>query len=213
MDKLSESHSLLGPPSQNVRSCSFTVASKLATTTFQRRNIRRQSTEHVRISSPTNRRWTVNKTKNEAKRVDAASYRATGNRAICVRNRSSPTPTFRYSKSSETTQTTGSPLNPPSRPLYFAEQIIATMTPKRPRALAKISTIRILTKSDGFCASLNAQLLPTTPTAMPQTRFEKPTIQPEKKRAYPVNSGNGVPDPSSGTSYHRDEMRIAMMTP
>ena len=55
---------------------------------------------------------------------------------------------------------------------------IETMTPKRPMALAKISTMRILTKSDASCASASAAPDPTMPTAMPQKRFEKPTVRP-----------------------------------
>lgn len=42
--------------------------------------------------------------------------------------------------------------------------MIPTMTPNRPRAEPKISTIRILTKRVPFCASARAQELPVTPT-------------------------------------------------
>ena len=48
--------------------------------------------------------------------------------------------------------------------------IIPMITPNRPRALPKISTTRILTKSVEFCASDKAALLPTTPTDMLQTQ-------------------------------------------
>lgn len=46
--------------------------------------------------------------------------------------------------------------------------MMLTMTPKMPRAEPKISTIRILTKSDGSCASASAQAEPATPTQMLQ---------------------------------------------
>ena len=53
--------------------------------------------------------------------------------------------------------------------------------PKRPIALAKISIIRILTNKAGFAASAKAAPEPTTPTAKPQTKFEKPTVNPPPK--------------------------------
>lgn len=43
-------------------------------------------------------------------------------------------------------------------------KMIPTMTPNRPRAEPKISTIRILTKRVPFCASARAHELPVTPT-------------------------------------------------
>lgn len=55
---------------------------------------------------------------------------------------------------------------------------IATMTPNRPMALPKISTIRIFTKRLAFWASAKAAPLPTMPTQMPQKRLEKPTVRP-----------------------------------
>lgn len=42
--------------------------------------------------------------------------------------------------------------------------MMPTITPNSPSALPKISTTRILTKSEEFCASESAQLLPTIPT-------------------------------------------------
>lgn len=55
---------------------------------------------------------------------------------------------------------------------------IATMTPKRPMALPKISTMRIFTKRLGFCASAKAAPLPTMPTQTPQKRLDRPTVRP-----------------------------------
>lgn len=57
------------------------------------------------------------------------------------------------------------------------------MTPKSPRALPKISTMRILTNVEGVCASARAQPDPVTPTQTPQNRFERPTERPLPKRA------------------------------
>lgn len=67
----------------------------------------------------------------------------------------------------------------------FPAWIMPTITPKRPRALPKISTIRILTKVDGVWASASAQPAPTTPTQIPQNRFERPTDKPAPKIANP----------------------------
>ena len=64
--------------------------------------------------------------------------------------------------------------------------IIPTITPNKPRALPKISMIRILTKVDGVCASAKAQPAPVTPTQIPQNRFERPTDNPEPKMPYPA---------------------------
>ena len=63
--------------------------------------------------------------------------------------------------------------------------IMPTITPKSPRALPKISTIRILTNVDGVCASARAQPAPTTPTQIPQKRLERPTDKPDPKIANP----------------------------
>jgi hypothetical protein len=60
--------------------------------------------------------------------------------------------------------------------------IMPTITPKRPRALPKISITKIFTNREEFCASDNAQLLPMIPTHSPQTRFANPTMMPEEKR-------------------------------
>jgi hypothetical protein len=61
--------------------------------------------------------------------------------------------------------------------------MIPTMTPNRPRALPKISIIRILTNVEGVCESANAAPDPVTPTQIPQKRFERPTDRPAPKRA------------------------------
>lgn len=57
------------------------------------------------------------------------------------------------------------------------------MTPNRPRALPKISIIRILTNVEGVCASAKAQPDPVTPTHTPQVKFESPTDKPAPKIA------------------------------
>jgi hypothetical protein len=64
--------------------------------------------------------------------------------------------------------------------------MIPTITPKRPSALPKISTMRILTNVDGVCASARAHPAPTTPTQIPQKRFERPTDKPEPNTAKPA---------------------------
>ncbi len=57
------------------------------------------------------------------------------------------------------------------------------MTPKSPRALPKISIMRILTKVEGVCESAKAQPAPLTPTHTPQNKFERPTDNPAPKTA------------------------------
>ena len=54
----------------------------------------------------------------------------------------------------------------------------AIMRPKRPMALPKISTMRILTKSAGLAASERAAPDPTWPTQMPHTRLVRPVVIP-----------------------------------
>lgn len=61
------------------------------------------------------------------------------------------------------------------------------MTPKRPRALPKISTMRIFTKVEGVWASARAHPEPVTPTHTPQNKFERPTERPEPNRAKDLN--------------------------
>lgn len=46
----------------------------------------------------------------------------------------------------------------------WADMMMPTITPKRPRALPKISMTNILTNKVEFCASERAQLLPMIPT-------------------------------------------------
>ena len=65
----------------------------------------------------------------------------------------------------------------------FPLWIIATMTPNRPRALPKISIIKIFTKVDGVWASAKAHPAPLTPTHTPQNRLERPTERPAPKTA------------------------------
>ena len=60
------------------------------------------------------------------------------------------------------------------------------MTPNNPRALPKISIMRILTKVDGVCESASAAPAPVIPTHIPHTRFESPTESPAPKIAYPA---------------------------
>lgn len=64
--------------------------------------------------------------------------------------------------------------------------IIPTITPNSPRALPKISMIRILTKVEGVYASAKAQPAPVTPTQMPQNKFERPTDKPDPKMPKPA---------------------------
>ena len=47
--------------------------------------------------------------------------------------------------------------------------MIPTMTPKSPRALPKISTIRIFTNIDSSCAWAMAHPLPVIPTQIPSS--------------------------------------------
>ena len=65
--------------------------------------------------------------------------------------------------------------------------MIPMMTPNRPSADPKISTIKILTKVDGVCASARAHPEPVTPTHTPQNRLDKPTERPEPNSAKPLN--------------------------
>ena len=65
----------------------------------------------------------------------------------------------------------------------FPAWIIPTITPNRPRALPKISIIRILTNVDGVWASARAQPEPVTPTQTPHTKLDIPTDRPAPKRA------------------------------
>ena len=75
-----------------------------------------------------------------------------------------------------------------------------TITPKRPIADAKISTIRILTKRDPFWASARAAPDPTMPTAIPQKRLQNPTVSPAPNRAYPENTVFLYPSGDTGPS-------------
>ena len=61
--------------------------------------------------------------------------------------------------------------------------MIPTITPKSPKALPKISIMRILTNVDGVWASANAQPAPVTPTQTPQNKFDRPTDKPAPNNA------------------------------
>jgi hypothetical protein len=65
---------------------------------------------------------------------------------------------------------------------------IDTMTPNKPIALPNISTIRILTNNDEFCASANAAPEPTIPTQTPQKRLDQPTVMPAPNIANPAST-------------------------
>ena len=62
--------------------------------------------------------------------------------------------------------------------------MIPTMTPKRPRALPKISMIKIFTKVEGVCESARTQPAPVTPTQIPQNKLDSPTERPAPKYEY-----------------------------
>lgn len=61
--------------------------------------------------------------------------------------------------------------------------MIPTITPKSPRALPKISIIKILTKVEGVCESARAQPAPVIPTHTPQNKFDNPTDNPDPNTA------------------------------
>ena len=64
--------------------------------------------------------------------------------------------------------------------------MIPTITPNKPRALPKISIIRIFTNVEGVCASAKAHPDPVTPTQTPQNKLERPTDTPAPNRANAV---------------------------
>ena len=59
--------------------------------------------------------------------------------------------------------------------------MIATMTPYRPKALPKISTISIFMKVPFWLASVRAAPAPIYPTHIPQAKLVNPTITPAVK--------------------------------
>lgn len=61
--------------------------------------------------------------------------------------------------------------------------MMPTITPNSPRALPKISIMRILTNVEGVWASAKAQPAPVTPTHTPQNKFDNPTERPAPKIA------------------------------
>ena len=56
--------------------------------------------------------------------------------------------------------------------------MIPIITPKRPKAEAKICTINIDTKVEGVCACERAVPVPMQPTDSPHTKLERPTTPP-----------------------------------
>ena len=58
------------------------------------------------------------------------------------------------------------------------------MTPQRPSALPKISTINIFINVPFYAASVNAAPEPIIPTQIPQPKFEIPHKRPAAKIAY-----------------------------
>ena len=79
------------------------------------------------------------------------------------------------------------PAEPVGHEILFAI-IIPIITPKSPRAEAKICTINIDTKVLGVYACDKAVAVPITPTDKPQTKFERPTTPPIAKIQKPENS-------------------------
>ena len=61
--------------------------------------------------------------------------------------------------------------------------MIATITPYRPRALPKISTISIFMKVPCWAASVIAAPDPIIPTQIPHARLVKPEVRPAKNTA------------------------------
>ena len=72
-------------------------------------------------------------------------------------------------------------------PILFAI-MIQIITPKRPRADAKICTINIETKVLGVCAWDKAVPVPMHPTERPHTRLLAPTTKPIAKTLYAAYS-------------------------
>lgn len=56
--------------------------------------------------------------------------------------------------------------------------MMPTITPNKPIALPKISTIKIFTNNAAFCASAKAAPLPIIPTQIPHDKLERPTVKP-----------------------------------
>ena len=70
--------------------------------------------------------------------------------------------------------------------LYHTSEttMIPMMTPYRPIAVAKISTMSIFMKVPFWLASVRAAPEPTTPTEMPDVRLVRPTMAPDQKTLY-----------------------------
>jgi hypothetical protein len=73
-------------------------------------------------------------------------------------------------------------LNSPALPVINKP----TIKPNNPKTDPKISTTKILTKSEESAASLIAAVDPVIPTAIPQIKFEIPTVNPAQNNEYPV---------------------------
>jgi len=56
--------------------------------------------------------------------------------------------------------------------------MIPIITPNSPRALPKISMIKIFTNVEGVWTSAKAAPAPVTPTATPQNKLDRPTDIP-----------------------------------
>jgi len=87
------------------------------------------------------------------------------------------------------------------------------MTPKRPRALPKISIIKIFTKRESFCAFASAQEAPIIPTQTPQHKFAKPTVRLEKKIPQPAKRLASLIGRPCGGAVTFPENTIAMIIP
>ena len=71
------------------------------------------------------------------------------------------------------------------------------ITPKRPNALAKISTTKIFTNKVEFAASARAAALPTTPTLNPHAKLAQPVTEPAPRMAKPAFAAAREYEPSS----------------
>ena len=85
--------------------------------------------------------------------------------------------------------------------------------PKRPMAEPKISTIRILTKSEASAASARAAPEPTWPTHRPQTRLTTPVVRPAPNMRYPAIQFLSLMDSSaSAAAWKRSKVTKIIKT-
>jgi hypothetical protein len=75
------------------------------------------------------------------------------------------------------------PDNEPEQAQYAREDLCRLSVSFHWEADGRTSTTRILTKRAGSAASAMAALEPETPTAMPQSRLQKPIVRPPQKSA------------------------------